>query len=62
MTFKLPKTKEMDERLTAAGFDAPTYETVWKQYKIKLDLEGIKTVQDELQGLIRQAWELVGKG
>ncbi len=61
MTIKLPKTVETDELLEEAGLETLTYETQWRQYRLRLE-SGIEGKQKEaMLGLVRQASENFGK-
>jgi len=37
MGIKLPKTKEFDELLEAAGIDTMSYDTHWGDYRVRVD-------------------------
>ncbi len=61
MTIKLPKTVETDELLEEAGLETLTYETQWRQYRLRLE-SGIEDKQKEaILSLVKQASENFGK-
>jgi len=61
MTIKLPKTVETDELLEEAGLETLTYETQWRQYRLRLE-SGIEDKQKEaILNLVKQAIENFGK-
>lgn len=61
MTIKLPQSKETDAQLEDAGIDALTYESQWRQYRVRLDGVLDDKQRDTLKTLIHQAWEGFGK-
>ena len=61
MTIKLPKTVETDELLEEAGLETLTYETQWRQYRLRLE-SGIEDKQKEaIFSLVKQASDNFGK-
>jgi hypothetical protein len=61
MTIKLPKTVETDELLEEAGLETLTYETQWRQYRLRLE-SGIEDKRKEaILSLVKQASENFGK-
>src|SRR5262245_58105792 len=62
MTFKLPRSKEVDDQLTEADLDALAYDSQFKQYRVKLGTSLDDKQRDVLLSLTRQAWEGYGKG
>jgi hypothetical protein len=61
MGLKLPLEKETDEQIAKAGFDTLTYDSQFKEYRIKLDVTVDDKQRELLLSLIRQAWEGVRK-
>jgi hypothetical protein len=61
MTLKLPKSEEIDGMLDSAGLVALTYETQWRQYRLRLDgaVEGKQ--REVLFELIKRARKNFGK-
>ena len=61
MTIKLPKTVETDELLEEAGLETLTYETQWRQYRLRLE-SGLEDKQKEaILSLVKQASENFGR-
>ena len=61
MTVRLPKTVETDELLEEAGLETLTYETQWRQYRLRLE-SGVEDKQKEaILSLVKQASENFGK-
>lgn len=61
MTIKLPKSADTDALLTDAALDTLTYESQWRQYRIRLGASIDEKQRDVLLKLIRQARESFGK-
>jgi DNA-binding transcriptional ArsR family regulator len=61
MTIKLPKTGETDEILEEAGLGTLTYETQWRQYRLRLDSTLDDKQREVILGLVKQASESFGK-
>jgi hypothetical protein len=61
MTIKLPQTKETDDQLEEAGIETLTYESQWRQYRVRLESQVDDKQREVLLGLIRQARENRGK-
>jgi hypothetical protein len=61
MTLKLPQSKETDDQLEGAGIDTLTYDSPFRQYRIKITPPLEDKQRDLLLALIRQAWEGFGK-
>lgn len=61
MTIKLPQTKETDGQLEEAGIEALTYESQWRQYRVRLESQVDEKQREVLLQLIRQARENRGK-
>lgn len=61
MTIKLPQTKETDGQLEEAGVETLTYESRWRQYRIRLEAQVDEKQRDVLLRLIQQARESRGK-
>ena len=61
MTVRVPKTVETDELLEEAGLETLTYETQWRQYRLRLE-SGVEDKQKEaILSLVKQASENFGK-
>lgn len=60
-TLKLPQSKEVDELIADAGFETLTYESQWRQYRIRIDGEITDKQTDTLVQLMRKAREGFGK-
>jgi hypothetical protein len=61
MTIKLPKTGETDEILEESGLETLTYETQWRQYRLRLDSTLDDKQREVILGLVKQASESFGK-
>ena len=61
MTIKLPRTKEIDDQLAEAGIDTLTYDSQWRQYRVRIESGLGEKQQQTLLGLIRQSRECFGK-
>jgi hypothetical protein len=61
MTLKVPQSKEVDEQLKEVGFDTLTYESQWRQYRLRIDSSVDEKQRVTLLNLIRQAREGFGK-
>jgi len=61
MTIRLPQTKEVDDQLDEAGLDTLTYESQWRQYRLRLESSVDDKQRETLLKLIRQARESFGK-
>lgn len=61
MTIKLPKTTEVDEQLDEVGLETLTYESQWRQYRLRLESSVDEKQRDTLLKLIRRARESFGK-
>lgn len=61
MTIKLPQTEETQGQLAEAGIDTLTYDSRFRQYRIRLESEVDQKQRDVLLQLIRQAREIRGK-
>jgi hypothetical protein len=61
MTIKLPQTKETDDQLEEAGIETLTYESQWRQYRVRLESQVDDKQREVLLRLIRQARENRGK-
>lgn len=61
MKIKLPKTNETDEHIEEAGLETLTYETPWRQYRIRLQTGLNEKQREALRSLVEQASEMYGK-
>jgi hypothetical protein len=61
MTLKLPKTEETDNTLEEVGLVTLTYETQWRQYRLRIDSDINDKKREVLIRLIRQARERFGR-
>jgi hypothetical protein len=61
MTTRLPQTKEVDEQLEEVGLETLTYESQWRQYRLRLASNVDDKQRETLLKLIRQAREALGK-
>ncbi len=61
MKIKLPKTGETDEILEESGLETLTYETQWRQYRLRLDSTLDDKQREVILGLVKQATESFGK-
>lgn len=61
MTIKLPQSNEVDEQLEEAAIETLTYESQWKQYRLRLDSTVDDKQRDVLLRLVRQARDGFGK-
>lgn len=62
MTIKIPKTAETDEILEESGLETLTYETQWRQYRLRLDSKLDDKQREVILGLVKQAIDTFGKG
>lgn len=61
MTIRLPQTNETDAQLEEAGIETLSYETQWRQYRVRLETESDDKQRELLLKLIQQAREARGK-
>lgn len=61
MTIKLPKTKETDEVLEESGLDTLTYDSTWRQYRLRIDGAVDGKQRETLLSLVRHSRESFGK-
>jgi hypothetical protein len=61
MTIKLPKTGETDEVLEESGLETLTYETQWRQYRLRIDSAIDEKQKETIRALVKQAIETFGK-
>jgi hypothetical protein len=61
MTLKLPQSSEVDAQLKEAGLDTLTYESQWRQYRLRIESSVDDKQRVTLKNLIRQAREGFGK-
>jgi hypothetical protein len=61
MAIKLPKSQDVDDQLQEAGFETLTYESQWRQYRLRLESSIEDKQRETLVQLIRQAREGFGK-
>jgi len=61
LTLKLPQSKEIDEIVNEAGFETLTYESQWRQYRLRIDGEITEKQSETLVGLMQRAREGFGK-
>jgi len=61
MTLRLPQTKEIDDQLDEAGVERLTYESQWRQYRLRLESAVDDKQREALLKLVRQARESFGK-
>lgn len=61
MTLKLPKSEEIDAKLDGAGLVSLTYESQWRQYRLRMDGDVTGPQRDLLLELIRRARDNFGK-
>jgi hypothetical protein len=61
LTLKLPQSKEIDELIDEAGFETLTYESQWRQYRLRIDGDVNEKQRETLVGLMRRAREGFGK-
>ncbi len=55
MKFKLSKMNEYDEMLEEAGFETLPYETVWKQYRVRIEPDISEKQQEVILDLAKAA-------
>ena len=60
MTVKLPQTKETDDQLEEAGVETLSYESRFRQYRIRLETQVGEKQRDLLRRLIQQARDIHG--
>jgi len=61
MTFKLPKSQEMDEQLEEAGIETLAYDSQWRQYRVRIDAAVQDKQREVLLSLARLSRESFGK-
>ena len=61
MTIRLPKTAETDEVLEESGLETLTYETQWRQYRLRIDSAIDEKQKEAILGLVKHAIENFGK-
>jgi len=61
MTFKLPKTDEIDDILADSGLDLLTYDRQWRQYRIRVMSTPNDEQRDTIRSLVKQANDSFGK-
>ncbi|MCH8807586.1 MAG: hypothetical protein IH986_16080 [Planctomycetes bacterium] len=61
MTFRIPQTQETDEELAAAEFDTLSYDSQWKQYRLRIGSELEENEKQLIRKLAKQAHEGYGK-
>lgn len=61
MTFKLPKSQEMDEQLEEAGIETLAYDSQWRQYRVRIDAAVQGKQREVLLSLARLSRESFGK-
>lgn len=61
MTIRLPQTKDTDDMLAEVGLETLTYETQWRQYRLRLESKVDDKQRDVLLRLIQQARDNRGK-
>lgn len=61
MTIKLPQTQETDELLEDAGFETLTYESQWRQYRLRIESDVEEKQKTILLKLITQSRQGFGK-
>lgn len=61
MTIKLPKTGETDEILEESGLETLSYETQWRQYRLRLESAIADKQKEAVLNLVKQAIENFGK-
>lgn len=61
MTFKLPKSQEMDEQLEEAGIETLAYDSQWRQYRVRIDASVQGKQREVLLSLARLSRESFGK-
>ncbi|MCX6873390.1 MAG: hypothetical protein NTW21_06220 [Verrucomicrobia bacterium] len=62
MTIKVLKSQEYDELLDEAGLDTLTYDSQWRQYRIRIDDPVVGKQREVLLVLAKQARDGFGKG
>jgi hypothetical protein len=55
MKFKIPKNEENDALIEEAGFETLPYETVWKQYRVRVDPDFNEKQKEIITELCRKA-------
>jgi hypothetical protein len=61
MEIKLPQSKEVDEQLEEAGLETLTYESHWRQYRLRIESDVDERQRETLIKLFRQARESFGR-
>jgi len=61
MTIKIPQTKETDAQLAEAGIETLSYESQWRQYRLRIESTPDEKQRAVLLGLIKQARGGYGK-
>ncbi len=59
--FKLPKTDETDKVIEDAGLETLSYETPWRQYRVRFEPNYNEKQRELLRYLVRSAWESFGQ-
>ena len=61
MTLRVPQAKEMDDQLEEAGIETLTYESQYRQYRLRIESQVNDKQKELLLRMIRQARERGGK-
>ena len=61
MSIKLPKTLEFDEQLEEAGIDTLSYDSQWRQYRVRIDAAVEGKQREVLLALVKKSRESFGK-
>lgn len=61
VTIKLPKTKEVDEQLEESGIETLSYDSQWRQYRVRVDGPPEGKQREVLLSLAKQSRESFGK-
>ena len=61
MAIKHPQTKETDDQLEEAGIETLTYDTQWREYRVRIESSFDEKQRGVLLGLVRKASERRGK-
>ncbi len=61
MTMKLPKTKEFDERLEQASIETLSYDSQWREYRLRIESDPESKQKEVLLALAGEARENFGK-
>lgn len=62
MKFKLTKSDELDKLFESTELELLTYETVWRQYQVRIDTELTKMQRDTMMELALMARQQFGQG